>query len=354
MKRILSLIMATLMLTMAFAGCAKNDDVTEPTNDSNVSDTQYGDLPEGIAATAGDVEISIDDVRLYVDLLVPYIQQSTGAAEGWDQIVLDGGLTARDELINAAIDECRYQIAFVDYAKAEGLYTDADADAYFAEYITSMGGEDVINEMLAGYNLKLDSLKKYIVYMGAYSAVIENAVTEEEAEEIFNRDYITAKHVLIQFEGRANEDEALKLATEVYNKAVAGESFEALVEEYNEDPGQDVQTGYTFKEGDMVTEFYEGAMALKNGEVCEPVKTTYGYHVIKRYPNPEKGTEAYDNYIATIRSSMSGEVITDELYNEIIAEYPLVVNEGGLNEIDLSIYDDDGNVNYGDGSVFNE
>lgn len=358
MKRILAIIMAVLVLSTALAGCNKKTDDGASDATKNQSDVQDVDFGENVVAVAGDYEITLDDAKVYIDLIVPYIQQSTGADEGWENIVLGEGLTARDELINAAIDECRYQMAFVDYAKAEGIYSDEAAEAYFEQYITEIGGEEFFEEMLTEYGLNRDSIKKYIVYMGAYAAMLDAACTDEEADKIFNEEYITAKHILVLFEGRDSEDAAYDEAMAIYNKAIAGENFEDLIDEYNEDPGQDASAGYTFTIGTMVDEFYEGALALKTGEISEPVKTTYGYHIIKRYDNPGKDSVNYTDSIAAIKNAASSEIFTDTMYETIIADYPLTINESILSQIDLSIYTVptvyDENVNYADGSVFNE
>lgn len=358
MKRILAIITAALMLLTVFAGCnkqnGKNGDESA-TNQPAANNTEFG---ENVVALAGDYEITMDDAKVYIDLIVPYIQQSTGSDEGWENIVISGGMTARDELINAAIDECRYQMAFVDYAKSEGLYTDEDADEYFQQYVMEIGGEEVLEEMCTEYGLNRDSIKKYIVYMGAYAALIDNACTDEEADRIYNEEYITAKHILVLFEGRDSEEAAYDEALAIYNRAIKGEKFEDLINAHNEDPGQDAATGYTFTVGTMVDEFYQGTLALEEGEISEPVKTTYGYHVIKRYANPGKDSVAYNDSIAEIKNAASSEVLTDEMYEKVIADYPLTINESILGSIDLSMYTVptvmDENVNYADGSIFNE
>ncbi len=359
MKKILTVMMATLMIISVFAGCKKDEsnveNASESANSSSI-DAVYADLGEGIVAKAGDYEITMEDILVYIDLLVPYVQQSTGSDQGWEEIVLSSGYTARDELINAAIDECRYQLAFVDYAKREGLYSDEAAEKFYQDYVEEIGGESVVKEYLSEYGLSETSFKKYVVYIGAYTAVTENACSDEEADKIYNEKYITAKHILIQFEGRDSEEAAYEEAEAIYKKAVSGESFEDLITAYNEDPGQNVETGYTFVEGDMVTEFYEGALALNVGDISKPIKTTFGYHIIKRYENPRKDSENYSNYISAIKSSKANEFLSDEKYQEIIADYPLVIDDGILGDIDLSAYTMvyDENVNYADGSVFNE
>lgn len=106
-------------------------------------------------------------------------------------------------------------------------------------------------------------------------------------------EYIKARHVLIQFpqeeKDQAKKEEiAKKKADEVYQKAKAGEDFAKLANEYSQDPGNTSPTGEKqggdlgwFRRGRMVPEFEKAAFGLKPGEISEPVKSNYGYHIIK-------------------------------------------------------------------------
>ena len=360
MRKILAVIMATVMIFTLFSGCGKGKtDTNAPTESEAQSDVKYANLDEGVAALAGDHEFTIDDVMVYIDLIVPYIQQVTGSDEGWDQILTSNGITARDDLIMSAIEECRYQYAFINYAKDNGYYSEQQGDQFFTEYIEGMGGESVFEEFLTEYGFNRDSVKQFIVYNGAFEALTESLCSDEEAEKLYNdKYYVTAKHILVLFEGRDSEDAALEEANVIYNKAISGEDFEALIAQYNEDPGQNAETGYTFTDGEMVPEFYNGTTALNVGDISEPIKTTFGYHIIKRYENPGSETSSYADYITNVKSMNAQEYLNETKQNEIISSYPLTINDGIFSKIDLSKYTVetvlDENVNYADGSVFNE
>ncbi len=101
----------------------------------------------------------------------------------------------------------------------------------------------------------------------------------KDLESFYKANYALAKHVLV-------EDEAV--ANEVYEKAVGGADFDALVKEYGMDPGMtENPEGYVFTKGEMVEEFEKAAFEAAEGEITKPVKTTYGYHIIKRLPLPD-------------------------------------------------------------------
>lgn len=96
---------------------------------------------------------------------------------------------------------------------------------------------------------------------------------------------VEARHILIKTNAEASETqtaEALKKANQVYEKAAAGEDFAELAKTYSEGPTKD-NGGYlgTFEKNTMVKPFGDKAFSMKAGEISKPVKTQFGYHVIK-------------------------------------------------------------------------
>lgn len=101
---------------------------------------------------------------------------------------------------------------------------------------------------------------------------------------------IAAQHVLIGYKGTKvgtatrTKQEARKLAEEVRKRALAGEDFAKLAQEYSDDPASKDRLGSvgTFPRDGMVKEFSDAAFALKVGEISPVVETYFGFHVIKR------------------------------------------------------------------------
>ena len=77
-------------------------------------------------------------------------------------------------------------------------------------------------------------------------------------------------------------------AEDVLKRIKKGEEFETLMFEYTEDPGVKQAPYYVFTDGEMVSEFEKAVKALKPGEISGLVKSTYGYHIIKRIEIPEE------------------------------------------------------------------
>ncbi len=94
-----------------------------------------------------------------------------------------------------------------------------------------------------------------------------------------------AKHILISVEADTAEAEtaAQAILKEVQAKIAAGEAFDELAKTYSKDPGSAPSGGDlgSFEQGMMVPEFDEAVFSMEIGQVSEPVKTDFGYHLIK-------------------------------------------------------------------------
>ncbi|KZZ84671.1 peptidylprolyl isomerase [Bacillus sp. SJS] len=107
------------------------------------------------------------------------------------------------------------------------------------------------------------------------AAEAESKVTDEDIKKYHEslKDKVKASHILVKDE---------KTAKEVKSKLDGGAKFEDLAKEYSQDPS--AQTGGSlgwFGKGQMVKEFEGAAFKLKEGEISQPVKTEYGYHIIR-------------------------------------------------------------------------
>ena len=85
---------------------------------------------------------------------------------------------------------------------------------------------------------------------------------------------IKASHVLV---------EKFSKAQELYEDMQAGENFENLARQFSTCSSKKKGGNLgEFSKGDMVPEFWNACTRLKIGEISQPVKSKFGYHVIKR------------------------------------------------------------------------
>ncbi len=150
-----------------------------------------------------------------------------------------------------------------------------------------------------------DIILKSVYYQ--YAVTDANALpyytpTEEDlAAQLAKTEYATgrwmkAKHILIM---NTEDDSALKQAEDILKQLKKNpEDFDKLMAEHSQDPGSKTYPeGYLFKEGDMVTEFYEGTLPLDEGEISGIVESAYGYHIILKVADYKDGvpyTEVQD------------------------------------------------------------
>jgi parvulin-like peptidyl-prolyl isomerase len=93
-----------------------------------------------------------------------------------------------------------------------------------------------------------------------------------------------------------NADQALARAIEIKQRLDAGEDFAALAAEYSDDPGSAAAGGNLgwFGRGMMVQEFEDAVFALQPGQISEPVKTAFGYHIIQlAAKDPARESDAF-------------------------------------------------------------
>ena len=108
---------------------------------------------------------------------------------------------------------------------------------------------------------------------------------------------IDVSHILISTEDRSDTD-AKNLAESLYEKLIDDPLiFNELVMEYSEDPSASSNKGMfkNVQKGDMVKPFEEVAFALQVDEISTPVKTNYGYHIIRLDAKIEPQVKSFDD-----------------------------------------------------------
>jgi len=92
-----------------------------------------------------------------------------------------------------------------------------------------------------------------------------------------------ASHILFRTDGGQSESKQKAEAEDALRKAKSGEDFSKLAAKYSGEPGASERGGDLgwFGKGRMVPEFEQAAINAKVGEIVGPVKTQFGYHIIK-------------------------------------------------------------------------
>lgn len=135
----------------------------------------------------------------------------------------------------------------------------------------------------------------------------------------------TASHILIKSGDEDQEQQGLEKITEIRNRIVAGESFADLAREYSEDPGSASDGGNLgeIETGVMVPSFENALFSMQVDELSEPVKTRFGWHLIKLHEIKGGETRAFES----MRSELEDEIKTELAENQI---YDLVEGVANL------------------------
>ncbi|MBQ8959270.1 MAG: peptidylprolyl isomerase [Bacteroidales bacterium] len=226
-------------------------------------------------------------------------------------------------------------------------------------------------KVMEAESLKLDTSAKFQKELAGYRKQLakpflsSDDITDELLQEAYQRKLkdIRASHILIRCDKNAVPSDTLKAynkAMDIRKKALKGEDFGELAVKYSEDPsakdtkateqaparpGNHGDLGY-FTVFDMVYPFETGAYNTKPDEISMPVRSDFGYHIIK----VQSVTDAMGSiqaahiflqlpYDAPEEDETETKLKADNIYNELMAQ-----NGKNWNEMVKQYSDDRGTV----------
>ena len=172
----------------------------------------------------------------------------------------------------------------------------------------------------------LDGFITNFLARAAIEKAVENvAATDEDCKKFYDEnpdqfttpDEIRARHIL--FADDAVSADKIALVQEELKKGV---SFDALALEHSIDPSAQQGGGDLgfFSRGRMVPEFEEAAFALKEpGEISEPIKSDFGWHIIKLEEKKPSAVTPYDEIKPQIEQYLSNEKKAEKYQEELEA-----------------------------------
>ena len=167
----------------------------------------------------------------------------------------------------------------------------------------------------AEYQKELKAMKEELARKVYVEKQVDKLVSENQLKKIYE-DYkasfksqkeVKAKHILVDSEAKAKE---------IIGKLNKGGNFDKLAKEYSKEPAD---LGYFPKEA-MVPEFSEAAFALKKGQYTKsPVKTQFGYHVIKVEDIRDAKPQPYEKIKPQLKG-MAAQGAMGKLFDDIAAK----------------------------------
>ncbi len=310
MKRILTVLLAVAML-FSFAACVNESTTDEPSpapsspsaSEGSEASKESGktdsvlDQPED--AVYGKTVLTVDGYEISYGIYRYYYHLVAASMMGSNKNYFTEHPEELEKLREETLEQCKVVAAYFNMGKdAEAkLPTDEALDTEFKEYIAEyepmypLYYGVTMAEYLKGNHLSLSAYKVIFTLNNYLSEAIYNYLGKEGNElvdlsdaalEEALKDYRCVKHILVGHEDGLEDAEALALATDLAKQLREGGDIDALMKEYSNDYQENGQNAYTFTYGEMVKEFEEAAFNMEVGEVTDPVKSTYGYHVIVR------------------------------------------------------------------------
>lgn len=300
-KRLIALVLATSFALSACANDGAKDKKDNGSNETQTSESAKGEkLPDDAVALVGGEKITKDTYK--------------------DEMSFYSAMLASRQQLKPSIVQMLVQDKLIadDMKKNNVKVDDKALDDKFLQYVQQFGGQEKFDKMLEDYNMSSDKFKETIkkdeIYQKHRAWFEEkNPVDEKQIKKYYeeNKDnlaQVKASHILVADEATAKQ---------VKEKLDNGEDFAKLAKEYSKDTANAEKGGDLgyFTKDKMVKEFADKAFSMKKDEVSDPVKTSYGYHIIKVTDKKDSPEALKDEISKTLNDKKYSDYLTD-LFNK--------------------------------------
>ena len=329
MRKIKNIVVAAAITTMAFSitGCKMIEKTPEA-------------IQKTVLAKVGDEKITMADVNSELQADIDYLIETYGEdyENNIDDSLKEQLKTVRTQVLEQLVDD---KVLITKGTELGYMPSDDELATAIeeekAKFVEAYGGEDGLKEALEYYGMSDEKFNSFVENMVKTEKVKEAmikdiTVSDEEVEQYYNDNIdeytvkagANAKHILFETEEEAQDAK---------NKIDSGETtFEDLYSQYtsnassgtkplSEDLGyvENDQEGYD-------TDFLAGFKTLKEGEVSAPVKSSFGYHIIKvEGVQTEEKVTSLDDVKDTIKSTLLSEK-QEETYNSTLEQWKKDLN----------------------------
>ncbi|MBL0691916.1 MAG: SurA N-terminal domain-containing protein [SAR324 cluster bacterium] len=209
------------------------------------------------------------------------------------------------DIASGTFDSFLSNLSFVDDDMAKDQYKGFNKE--ISAYLLSASESDFTNKVKVDDDLLKDYLSKNILdyktdigfdlsyfIIKADNSILGGKIetTAADRREYYStnknkfliKEKINSAHILISIDDKRSEKKALSRANEVYDKLLSNPGdFKKLAKKFSDDSSVAQNEGDLgfFEKGELDIEFELAANSLRIGEISEPVKTRFGYHIIK-------------------------------------------------------------------------
>lgn len=294
MKRAIG-IMLTFLLLLTISGCK-----------SEVKEKDIIGKVNGREITAQEYQKRITFLQACYQVVQARMQSNSQAGETDVQpgdIEIDA--SSKEQIEEQVFQDLVMDSILLTEATAQGItVADEEVDQYLQDFknvFETMGGEGTYQELLSYSKLTEEQVKEELSKdilkdkLGQTIAA-QATITTDDAMKYYesNKDLYTQQagiqisHILVDEE---------ELARELITRLNQGEDFAALAREYSTCPSKEKggDLGVVNQDSTLVTEFKEVALALQPGQITQqPVKTDFGFHIIKAGEKKEAATISFE------------------------------------------------------------
>jgi peptidyl-prolyl cis-trans isomerase C len=217
----------------------------------------------------------------------------------------------------AEITDEDVKIAMDDMGAALAQVPPMDQETYVLEFLIDMkiAAQQAVAEKLADgpeFVRRLAYQRDKALMNGLYEKIGRDASTEAELRRVYNEVAgqqksemeAKARHILL-----ASEDEAKA----VLRRLKAGEDFAKVADEVSKDPGSKGGDLGWFTADRMVPEFSAAAFKLEKGQLSDPVKSQFGWHIIKLEDKRAKTFPAFEAVKEQVKSYVAQKAQDDRI-----------------------------------------
>jgi foldase protein PrsA len=265
-----------------------------------------GDVPSGAVAKVGGQTITQDQFNAL-------LEQAKKSYKTQKRPFPAAGSQEYQTLKNQAVQYLVQRIEFAQEAEKLGIkITDKDMDARLKQIKKQYfgGSESRYQKQLKQSGLTeeqvKDDIKAQLIQEKIFNKVTGKVkVTDADTKKYYNEhqsqygvpEQREVAHILVKTKAKADA---------LYQRVKAGEDFAKLAKKYSQDPGSAKNGGkLTISKGQTVGPFDQTAFLLDTGKFSHPIKTDFGYHIIKALGpvKPAKVTP-YNKVKASIKQSL--------------------------------------------------
>lgn len=181
-------------------------------------------------------------------------------------------------------------------------------------------------EMIRG--LSVDDITEPVRTPGGFMIV---KLLEKRGGDTLVRDEVHVRHILIKPNEVRSEAETRRLVERLYQRIIAGEDFATLAKNFSEDPGSALNGGDLnwIDPNSLVPEFREVMAKTPSGQLSEPFKSPYGWHVLEVLGR--RATDSSEQY----REQQAMNVLRNRKYDEELQAWLRQIRDEAYVEIKL-------------------